>query len=151
MSGLVDILDAMAEQIRDTLTPLLSATGVDVQVEAGLVASPTPPTIDMYPGDLSRDSDSRMFAADHDGGGYNFTVRARVATNDADGNSGILLALMDDESATSIAQALTDDETLGGLAASLDCVDPSGFRLYDEFGKVLLGFQFTARVLAAHS
>jgi hypothetical protein len=35
----------------------------------------------MYPG-VGRDTESKMFSDDTDGGGYLFTVRARLSAND---------------------------------------------------------------------
>jgi hypothetical protein len=147
---MLDIMDAMADQINDTLVTALSGS-VRVQVESGRLIETSPPTIDIFPGATSRDGTTRMFADDHDGGAYLFTVRARFQTNDFDANKRLLYEMMDDSSELSIAQALTDDGTLNGLADSLDCIDPTGEILYSEFGNDHIGFQFTCRVLAALS
>lgn len=140
-----DLLDAMADQIR---TAMADVTDIDVQVEPRMVSAPSPPTIDMYPGDVSRGTEAAAFGVE---GEFLFTVRARVNENDANANQDLLLALMDDVNDLSIALALLDEPTLGGLATSLDCVDPTGYVLYPFGGDTLLGFQFTAKVIRADS
>ena len=142
-----ELLDAMANQIR---AAVVAVTDVDVQVEPRMVGAPTPPTVDMYPGDVSRGTDAAAFGLD---GEFLFTVRARVATSDSAAQQDLLLAFMDDVNPLSLAVALTDDPTLGGLATSVDCVDPTGFVSYPSWvaGETLLGFQFTCRVIRAES
>jgi hypothetical protein len=140
-----DLLDAMADQIR---TALASVTDVEVQVEPRMVSTPSPPTIDMYPGDVSRGTDAAAFGLE---GEFLFTVRARVNENDADANQDLLLAFMDDVNALSVAMALVDEPTLGGLASDMDCINPTGYVLYPHGSETLLGFQFTARVIRSDS
>ena len=140
-----DLLDAMATAIR---TALAAVTDVDVQVEPRMVGAPTPPTIDMYPGDVSRGTEAEAFGLR---GEFLFTVRARVATSDDMAQQDLLLAFMDDVNPLSLQAALTDDVTLGGLADSLDCVDPTGYVLYPFADELLVGFQFTCRVMRANS
>lgn len=148
MSGLVELMDAAMEQIEGTVGPLLASEGVESQFHAGRLNNPaTTPAIDMYPG-VGRDTETRMFADVTDGGGYLFTVRARLSANDYDANQRLLYRMLDDADALSIAAAFDDDPTLGGVAASLDCTDPSGEVVY-EGG--YYGFQFTLRVLPAFS
>jgi hypothetical protein len=148
---MLNIMDELADQIRGVLTGQLASTNIDLEVVSGRAVGVTPPVIDVFPGAASRDTESRMFADDYDGGGYLFTVRARIAPNDQDATQRLLYEFMDDGSSLSIAQAITDDPTLGGYAAGVDCIDPTGEQIYGEFGTELLGFQFTARVLAAYS
>ena len=88
---MAEIMEAMADQIREAL---LSVTDVAVQVEPRMVLNPSPPTIDIYPGDDSRDPSSAGF--DDVAGGYFFTVRARVSTADETAGQDLLLAFMDD-------------------------------------------------------
>lgn len=135
----------MADQIRAAVE---AVTDVDVQVEPRMVSAPSPPTIDMYPGDVSRGTEAAAFG---ENGEFLFTVRARVNENDADANQDLLLAFMDDVNALSVPMALLDEPTLGGLAASLDCVDPTGYVLYPFGADTLLGFQFTCKVIRAES
>lgn len=138
-------MDAMATNIRTTFASLVD---FPVQVEGRLVASPTPPTVDIYPGDVSRGTDAKAFGTD---GEFLFTVRARVNTNDAEENQDHLLGFMDDVSELSVVAALDTDPTLGGLAASMDYRDPTGYVLYPYGDSTLLGFQFTAVVVRADS
>ena len=46
---------------------------------------------------------------------------------------------------------VVDEPTLGGLATSLDCVDPTGFVSYPFGNEALIGFQFTCKVIRADS
>lgn len=147
-AGLIQIMDEMANQIR---AAVIAVTDVDIQVEGRMVLNPTPPTIDIFPGDSLRDADSAAF--DDVNGGYLFTVRARVNTADSEAGQDLLLAFMDDTNALCLALALLDEPTLNGLAASLDVRDPSGYRLFEvPSGEgAYLGFQFTALVIAGES
>jgi acyl-CoA thioesterase len=140
-----ELLDEMADQIRASFA---AVTSVDVQVEPRMVAAPTPPCVDMYPGDVSRGTEAAAFGSN---GEFLFTVRARVAMNDDVAQQDLLLAFMDDNNPLSIAGALVTDPTLNGLADSLDCVDPTGYTIYPFGGDQLLGFQFTCRVIRADS
>jgi hypothetical protein len=147
-AGLVEIMDEMAAQIRGVLADV---TDVAVQVEPRMILSPTPPSIDLYPGESSRDAASAAF--DDVNGGYLFTVRARIDTRDNTAGQDLLLAFMDDTDDLCLALALLDDPTLNGLAASIDVRDPTGYIVYPEpTGEgAWLGFQFTALVIAAES
>ena len=140
-----ELLDAMADAIR---TGLSTVTDVDVQVEPYMVADPSPPTIDMYPGDVARGTAAEAFGLN---GEFLFTVRARVPGNDPVANQALLNAFLDDVDSLSVPNALEDDHTLGGLAASLDCIDPTGLVLYPYGQEVLPGRQFTCRVIRADS
>lgn len=119
---LAEIMDALADQIRDALDDV---TDVAVQVEGRMILSPTPPVIDIYPADPSNDQELRAFGDMV--GGELLTVRARVNTADHEAGQELLLALMDDEDPLSIVQAIYDDKTLGGIAATLDCRGRSGY------------------------
>ena len=142
-----DILDEMAEQIR---AAVVAVTDVDVQVEPRMILNPTPPSIDMYPGDVARDRESAAF---DDGGGYLFTVRARVHTADSGAGQDLLLAFMDDVNDLSIGLALVDDTTLNGKVASLDIREQTGYMLFPDPGGegALLGCLWTVLVLPARS
>lgn len=142
-----DLLDAMADQIRDALDDV---TDVDVQVEPYYVADPTPPCVDMYPGDAARGTDALAFGGD---GEFLFTVRARVNANDAVANQALLNALLDDVDPLSIAAALYEDPSLGGLAQTLDVPESSvtGLVMYPYGQEALPGRQFTCRVVRADS
>lgn len=141
-------MDELADSIRSVMG---GVTDVDVQVEPRYVLNPTPPTVDIYPGDPERDDLSRAF--DDPSGGYLFTVRARVNTADPDAGQNLLLAFMDDADDLCLPLAILDDPTLNGYASSIDVRDFTGFRLYEhpsgEGG--YLGFQFTTIVLPAES
>jgi hypothetical protein len=132
VATLAQILDAMAEQIRDVTETI---TDVDVQVEPRWIVNPSPPTIDMFPADPSIDQTLRGFGDEL--GGELITVRARVGMSDSIEIQNLLLAFMDDEDPLSIALALGDDKTLGGYAGSLDVRDRSGYVRVLEGGDYL--------------
>jgi hypothetical protein len=136
----------MAVQIEDVLGSLVET--YRMQIVGRMVSSPTPPTIDMYPGDLSRGTDAAAFGTQ---GEHLFTVRARVNDSDSGGNQDLLIGFMDENNALGIAAALTSDTTLGGLATSLDCIDPTGYVTYPFGDQSLIGFQFTCKVIRADS
>lgn len=141
-----EVATAMADQIRDTLESALSSSNVDIQVEPMLLVEATPPTVDIWPGDIAQGTDTRAFGGR---GELLFNVRCRVNPNDADANQRLLYAFQDDVSALSVAGALLDDPTLGGIAADVhvDEASVTGFLLYGA----LVGFQFTAVVIRADS
>lgn len=145
-AGLIEIMDEMAAQIRDVLDDV---TDVAVQVEPRMVLSPTVPSIDIYPGDPARETDSAAF--DDLSGGYIFTVRARVDTTDNVAGQNLLLAFMDDTDTLCLAQALEDDTTLNGLASSVHVQAQTGYVVYPEPAGdgAWLGCQWTVLVLAA--
>jgi hypothetical protein len=145
-AGLVDVKNAMADQIR---TALEGVTDVAVQVEPKRLFNPSPPTVDIYFGATLRDGDSAAF--DDISGGYFFTVRARVPTADTDAGRSLLDAFADDTDDLSLAGALLDDPTLNGNATSIDVRDFSGETVYVEGQSELLGFQFTVLAIPAVS
>jgi hypothetical protein len=149
---MLDLMDAAIDQLETVVGAQLTAEGVDAVFNSGRLNAPaSTPAIDIYPG-AGRDTDTSMFSDSFDGGGYLFTVRARLSSNDYDENQRILYELMDDTGNLSLAQALDDEPTLGGLAASINCVDPSGEVIFQDPGSgPYYGFQFTLRVLPAYS
>lgn len=148
MAGLRVIANQMAEQIRAAVDGVDS---LDIQVEPRMVLTPTPLTVDIYPGDLSRDAGSAAF--DDVSGGYLLTVRSRINAPDFDSAYDILVALMDDEDDLCLAVALLDEKTLNGNAHDLEVRDHSGLRVYETLDGEggYLGFQFTTLVLPAKS
>lgn len=147
-AGLIDIMDAVADQIR---TVVAGVTDVDVQVEPRLVLNPSPPTVDIYPGDPGRDEPSAAF--DDISGGYLLTMRARVSTADHTAGQDLLLAFMDDQNDLSLGAALEDDPTLNGNASSVHVQGQTGYVLFPDSGGegALLGCQWTVLVLTGES
>ena len=151
MTGLVEILNAMADRIGTTVDGVASHNGnpLEIQVVAGWVVNPSPPTVDMYPGPVARESETAGFV-DIDGG-YIFTVRTRVAVTDNFAMQDLLLRFMDDTDELSLAAALDGEPTLGGAASSLICRNPTGYREYrnPDGSPWLIGFEFECMVVAA--
>lgn len=149
--SLVTILDEMADQIRS----VMDGADWDIQVEPRMVLSPTPPCIDIYPGDPSRDEASASFGASAEDitQGYYVNVRARVAPNDHEAGQEVLLALKDDTDALCLVQALYDEPTLNGYAADLDVVSETGFTIFTDIdpSKAYIGVLWRFLVIPAYS
>lgn len=147
MSTIAQILDGMADSIRSVVDDV---TDVDTQVEPRMVLNPTPPTIDMWPGDPSTDQQIEAFGENI--GAEIVNVRVRVSTADEVAGQDLLLALMDDEDPLSVVAAINDDPTLGGMITSLDILSRSGYTLFPVLdGEALLGCLFTVEVVKARS
>lgn len=151
MASKVAILEAMADQIRTALT----GADWDFQVEPQMVLSPTPPAIDMYPGDPASAEEFASFAdsfADM-AAGFVFNVRARIAPTDHDAGQEVLLELSDPASDLSLVQALYDEPTLGGIAADLNLLSETGFTLFSDLDptKAYLGMLWRFVVIPARS
>jgi hypothetical protein len=146
VSSLLEIVAALA----DALEPLRDEIP-DLQIHPYWLANPTPPAIDIYPGDPF--SHGTGFGIGHDV--CFFTVRARVTTADQQAGQEGLLALMDTNSSTSVEAALISDQTLGGVVGSLavgeqDTPGVSGYRVYVEDAASngrLLGAEWRVEVL----
>lgn len=121
--SLVTIFDQMADQIRTAL-----ADGDwDFQVEPWAITSPTPPSIDMYRGQLTEDDAAAFGATVEDmGAAIVVVVRARVSTNDNEGNQDVLYALADPSDDHCLVQAIYDDNTLDGWASDVHLLSDSG-------------------------
>lgn len=117
-------MDELATVIRDTL----STTPFPVQVEPRMIFNPSPPSIDIYPGAVSRDDATAAFG--DISGGYLLTIRARINKEDTDAAQDVLLALMDDEDPLCLGAALHESD-LDGNASSVAVTDPSGFLVFD--------------------
>lgn len=129
-------------------TVLEGALGENVdQIVSGLNFNPTGLSIDIYPADPFRGTESAGFG--DTSGEYIFLVRARISGGDSAASQDDLLALMDDEDDLCLAAALMEDQTLNGLASTVDVEDSSGFRQYVgvDNKNAYLGCQWTVTVL----
>jgi hypothetical protein len=126
VSQLVAVLDAIVDIIEDALTDVHDALGI--QVYPRRVINPTPPAIDMYPGDPTTYIGSSGFG---DRGGDVFVLRARVNAADQLSGQDLLISLMDEED-LDLAGALEDDQTVNGLATSIMVEGPFGHTLYQD-------------------
>jgi hypothetical protein len=106
--------------IADALRPL-EAEIEGLQVYGFLNANPSPPSLDVYPGDPFQTGagfgvgESRVY----------FTVRGRVSTADQEAGQKLLLRLLDPQDTASVEAALAD-------AAVVVPEGVSGFREYLE-------------------
>jgi len=140
------LMDEMAATLRAVVGP--AVTDTEVQVTGRLNPTPTPPSIDIYPGDPFRDTPAAGFQ--ETGGELLFTVRARVTTVDNVAGQNLLLRLMDDNDDISVAVALMDDQTLNGHASSVFVESNTGYTRYLDGGAEgggLLGCEWRVRLL----
>lgn len=113
-----DVTVALAQVLRDTVGQELADDGIDAEIEARLVTSPSEAIVlDIYPGAPSRDSEAAGFG--DLSGFYALTVRARVTVTDDANAQDILLDMVDDNHALSVAYALESDQDLGGYATGV--------------------------------
>ena len=120
-----DILEGLAQVLRDEIAGELASQGVDAEVEPRLVLSPSEsPCIDIYPGESARSSAEAAFG--DISGAYVVTVRARVTLADDESAQDVLTDMVDDTHALSVAAAVESDQTLDGWTTFV-AVDADGF------------------------
>jgi hypothetical protein len=125
VAGLAEIIDAVAA----SLDPLTSEV-VGLQITAFMNPTPTPPSIDVYPADVSG------LPVSQNGWEEMVTVRARMTTPDDRAAQEVLFSMMDVSGPTSVIELLTVDPTLGGVVGGSAVDERSGFQPYpgDYFG-----------------
>jgi hypothetical protein len=141
-SSNLEIMAALATQLETQLA--LSYPGI--QVVPLMEVNPTPPCVDIYPGDpfaeeVTFDSGEELL----------YTIRARVTTADREAGQELLLGLMDRDGG-SVRGAVYTDRTLGGTADSVAVEGPSGYISYPDLSGTgaagsLLGCEWRLRVL----
>ena len=133
-----DAIGALADVLRTEIGGTLASDGIDAEVEPRLVVSPSEGIcLDVYPG--TGGSRESLEAAFGDlSGFYVLTVRARVSVTETDELQDILMDMLDDTHALSVAAAVESDRDLNGYAT--DCfVDPDGFSGLLTFGENFVG------------
>jgi hypothetical protein len=136
---------AIAAQLQLELAPAIEG----IQIDPKLVSNPTPPCLDVYPGDPFIERTS--FGP---GGGVEelYTVRARVVTADQQDGQELLLQMLDPRGPLSVWAALEVDATLGGAVDDSSVEAVSGFVPYESAGGAggytgtLLGAEWRIRV-----
>src|SRR4029077_14865917 len=91
---------------------LLAGVPYVLQVLKVRFGNPTPPCIDMWPGNAGTMHDDVSAGFGAVGGTHLFTVRARVAASDNEAQQELLYSFCDDLDPLSVAAALMDDQTL---------------------------------------
>jgi len=144
-----NILDELAQVLREEVGGPLSTDGIDAEIEARLVMSPSEAVVlDVYPSAPSRDSEAAAFG--DLSGFYVVTVRARVTVTDDANAQDILVDMIDDEHDLSVAAAVESDPSLNGYATQV-AVDPDSFSGLLEFGNTMVGCTWRVLVGAAVS
>ena len=136
-----EVMAAIADQLRAQL----EATVDGVQVEPRMLFNPTPPCLDIYPGDPFL-LQTAMGVASREA---MFVVRARVSTADSEAGQELLLDLLDPRAPTSVLAALTEDRTFAGAVQDSATVGTSGYILYADPGgnQSLLGCEWRVQVI----
>lgn len=125
-------LDEAVQVMADALAPLMDEVP-GLQVYPGFDNNPTPPAIDMYPGQPFQQGagfgvGSKRLA---------WTVRARVSAADRDAANALLFRFLDVEDAASVEAALADVAVVGNDG------EVSGFTQYtDDVSGEMLGCQW---------
>jgi hypothetical protein len=138
----------LREQMAAILTTEMLFAAFPVQVLPRRMGNPTPPSIDMWPGNGGEMRDYASAGFQTVGGALLFTVRARVAAADSEAQQELLYSFCDDDDPLCVAAALMDDQTLGGYAASVDVRGPSEPTIYQDVigDPPLLGAQWRVLV-----
>jgi hypothetical protein len=143
-------MTATLTTIRQGLAANLS-TLTGIQVSAYMLAQPTPPTIHLYPAQVTYD-----LAAARGLDQWDFTVQAFVGDTADQGAQVALDAFIAPSGAQSVKRALEVPDGgsprtyLGGIAGDVSALTCSGYRIYTRPGSPsVLGAEWTVRVLAA--
>jgi hypothetical protein len=146
-------VSTLLELREEIVTVLEAALNVDgefpVQVAARRLMSPTPPVVDMWPGNAGEIRDPVASGFGDLNGSILITVRARVAAADNEAEQELLYAFCDDEDLRCVAAALMSDQTLNGLASSIEVLGPSEPTIYQDIAgqTPLLGVQWRVEIL----
>jgi hypothetical protein len=140
-------LATIAEALAAALAPI-RAEIPDLQIYPYWLAAPTPPAVDIYPGDpfqAPAGFDPRRKA-------LFWTVRARWTTADQDAGQQGLLGMLDPDGPASVEAAFYADTSLGGTVDQVAVVDesPTGYREYLADAAIngrLLGAEWRVEVL----
>lgn len=118
-------MSALADVLRTQIGASLASDGIDAEIEAELVPSPSEAIcLDIYAGTPARQSDEAAFG--DISGFFVLTVRARVSVTDSDSAQDILWDMIDDSHDLSVAAAIESDPSLNGYATDV-FVDPDAF------------------------
>jgi hypothetical protein len=138
---ILEVVAALATQ----LDAHLSDTVPGIQVDPLRVPNPTPPCLDLYPGDPS--GETIAFDNGQEVGRQQiYTIRARVHEADHQAGQELLLGLMDRFDGSVLA-AVYADRTIGGTVDNCFVEGPSGFGFYDDGAGALLGCTWTLTVV----
>jgi hypothetical protein len=150
--SLISVLDEMVTTLEgafDADTDLSNA-GIHVQVWPFLNMNPTPPSIDIYPGDPAGESDATGFGEQRRAS--IFTVRARI-TGDHQASQKFILRLIDPSDALCVEDVLMEDQTLNSVASSVFVDVPSGLISFVDSGQqgAMMGVLWRVKILVANT
>ena len=145
MATLVEIQEALADQIYDELCGTANMPITNLQTSGLMLHSPTPPAIDIYQDETPRDA----IGFGRGNLMYMLAVRARVTTVDNPAGQRLLISMMDATAETSVSQAITADRTLGGVVRRTEVTNQSAMGTWPAIGTDggLLGCTWTVRVI----
>lgn len=125
----LEVMAALATQLEAQLSAMVPG----IQIDRLMIRNPTPPCVDVYPGDPF--DEQLTFDNGENGAGHEqlFTIRARVQAADNEASQELLLGLMD-RGAGSVRAAILADTTLAGTVDEAVVEGPSGYTEYVESG-----------------
>lgn len=136
MAGLSEIRAGLAENLR-------SIQGI--QVSPWLLSNPTPPAIEIQPGEIDWDRAMQRGLDE-----LTLTIRAFVAISTDIGAQHRLDELLAPSGPSSVKAAAESDRTLGGLVDDLRVTRCTGYRLFTRDGGVsVLGAEWTVQIFAS--
>lgn len=128
--------------VRQAIATALANVGTDVQVSAYLLPQPSPPTLQVLPGEQQYDR------AMHRGLDIRtFTIQGFVAYNESTETQKRLDELMAPTGARSVKTVLEADPTLGGVVSAIHVTSDSGYSMQlHPSGTWMLLCEWTAEV-----
>lgn len=133
---------ATIAQIREGLRVRLD-TITDWQASAYVLASPTGPTIQVFPAEITYDLTMQR-GADMP----TFTVQALVPLGLGEGGQKKIDALLAPTGATSVKTAIEGDKTLGGVVDDLRVTEATGYRqAVTPDGKAVVVVEWNVKII----
>lgn len=137
-------LQAVRQGLADNLA-LLNAGGDWIQVTPYMLASPSPPTIQVMPGKIQYD-----IANSRGGDLLVMTVQAMVAANFDRQMQNRLDQLLEDSGEFSVKAAIESDFQLGGIVDDLRVTECTGYQIYALAGRgPVLGADWEVSILTS--
>jgi len=140
-TSLETITLAVASQLEAELAPVYG----ELQVAGRRIFNPTPPTLDVYPGDPFQE----QTAYGHASREVFFTIRARVSMADNEAGQSTLLQLLNADGPGSVIAALAADRDLQGWVQDSLVDGVSGFAIHQDVSEAtpLLGCTWRLRIV----
>jgi hypothetical protein len=137
----VATITAIRRGIAANLTQL--GTNLGIQVSAYALANPTPPTIQVLPGEVVYDRAMHRGLDD-----LTFLVQALVQYGSDIGSQKRLDELLDPTGPKSLKTAVESDSTLGGIVSDVSVTNATGYRVAQGANGPILLCEWSVQVMA---